>query len=400
MDRMSGETVDAPPEPRPGRRRWLKPRSPLGRTVRILLVVGLVYFLGLPQIAGPVEALHVLGTVNVAYLGLGVLLEVASLACYALFTRSLIRGPRPPLGTLARIDLSTFAVSHVLPAGSIGGTGLGYKLLTSVGLEGQEAGFVIAAQSTGSAVILNLILWVALILSIPEEGFPPLFRTAAIGGVLLFATLASLIVLLLRGEAVAERALRAVARKIPRVDEDAVASFVVHLVSRLREVGSEPSLLLPSVGWATANWLFDAASLWVFLYAFGHTLVSPIVLLVAYGVANVLAAIPITPSGLGVIETVLPSLLVGFGATRAIAVIAVVGWRLVNFWLPIPVGALSYLSLSVGPGATRAIKLAHLNQLASPRQGPRKLGFDFGGPAPGDADLSEYAAPGTHAWWR
>jgi hypothetical protein len=32
----------------------------------------------------------------------------------------------------------------------------------------------------------------------------------------------------------------------------------------------------------------------------------------------------------------------------------VIGWRLVNFWLPIPVGALSYVSLKVKPGQGKA----------------------------------------------
>ena len=64
--------------------------------------------------------------------------------------------------------------------------------------------------------------------------------------------------------------------------------------------------------WAAANWLFDAASLWVFLFAFGQA-VLPIDLLVAYGLANILAVIPITPGGLGVIEGVLIPTLVGFG---------------------------------------------------------------------------------------
>jgi hypothetical protein len=32
----------------------------------------------------------------------------------------------------------------------------------------------------------------------------------------------------------------------------------------------------------------------------------------------------------------------------------VLAWRLVNFWLPIPVGALSYVSLKVKPGQGRA----------------------------------------------
>src|SRR5436309_4090187 len=97
------------------------------------------------------------------------------------------------------------------------------------------------------------------------------------------------------------------------------------------------------IGWATANLLFDAASLWVFLFAFGYR---PGIdaILVSYGLANVLAAIPVTPGGLGVIEAVLTATLVGFGAPRGEAVLGVIGWRLVNFWLPIPLGAGAYLS--------------------------------------------------------
>ena len=88
----------------------------------------------------------------------------------------------------------------------------------------------------------------------------------------------------------------------------------------------------------------------MFLLAFGHA-VSPIDLLVAYGLANVLAVIPITPGGLGVIEGVLIPTLVGFGVPLGIATLGVLTWRLVNFWLPIPVGGGSYLSLRLGTRA-------------------------------------------------
>jgi hypothetical protein len=37
-----------------------------------------------------------------------------------------------------------------------------------------------------------------------------------------------------------------------------------------------------------------------------------------------------------------------------VATLGVLAWRLVNFWLPIPVGALSYISLKVKPGQGRA----------------------------------------------
>ena len=109
-------------------------------------------------------------------------------------------------------------------------------------------------------------------------------------------------------------------------------------------MAADRALLRRAVLWAAANWLLDAASLFVFLAAFGH-IENPDGLLVAYGLAYVLAAIPLTPGGLGIVEGVLVPSLVGFGTTRSIAIVAVIGYRLVNFWLPIPVGAAAYLSL-------------------------------------------------------
>jgi len=66
---------------------------------------------------------------------------------------------------------------------------------------------------------------------------------------------------------------------------------------------------------------------------------------VAYGLANVLAAIPITPSGLGAVEGALIPTLVWFHVPTATAIFGVLAYRLVNFWLPVPAGALAYLSL-------------------------------------------------------
>jgi Lysylphosphatidylglycerol synthase TM region len=100
--------------------------------------------------------------------------------------------------------------------------------------------------------------------------------------------------------------------------------------------------------WASLNWLLDAASLWCFVAAFG-SLVNPVELFAAYGIANVAGALPITPGGLGVVDSIAPLLLVGFGVTRSVATLGVIGWRLVNFWLPIPTGALAYASLKVNP---------------------------------------------------
>jgi uncharacterized membrane protein YbhN (UPF0104 family) len=105
-----------------------------------------------------------------------------------------------------------------------------------------------------------------------------------------------------------------------------------------------------SLTWASLNWLLDAASLWCFVAAFGH-FANPVELFAAYGIANVAGALPVTPAGLGVVDSITPLLLVSFGVTRSVATLGVLGWRLVNFWLPIPAGAAAYVSLKVPRGA-------------------------------------------------
>jgi uncharacterized membrane protein YbhN (UPF0104 family) len=60
---------------------------------------------------------------------------------------------------------------------------------------------------------------------------------------------------------------------------------------------------------------------------------------------------PLAPGGLGVIEVTLVAVTVGFGAPRATAVLAVLGYRIVNYWLPLIPGAIAYLRLRLRRGA-------------------------------------------------
>jgi uncharacterized protein (TIRG00374 family) len=325
--------------------RWLR------RGATIFGFVLVVEYLVVPQIAGTHQALHLLGNVEPWLVGAGVALEAAALLAYAQLTRAVLpRSPETPgLFTLLRVDLSTLAVAHVLPGGTAPGAALGYRLLTGLGVRGADAGFAAVAQSIGSAVVLNLLLWIGLVISIPLRGVNPLYSTVAAIGAVLIAGFALLVLALTRGERHAAGLLRAIASRLPLVSEDKIEALVQRFAERIRELAKDRALLARAVGWAAANWLLDMASLWVFVTAFGYR-VSPDGLLISYGLANVLAAIPITPSGLGVVETVLTSSLVGFGSPRGIAILGVVGWRLVNFWLPIPVGAAAYVSLRTRGG--------------------------------------------------
>jgi hypothetical protein len=134
---------------------------------------------------------------------------------------------------------------------------------------------------------------------------------------------------------------------LPWVKPEQVSRLLNTVADRITLLFSNKRTLWASLGWASANWLLDAACLWVFLWAFGHP-ISPIDLIVAYGIANILAVIPVTPGGLGIIEGVLIPTLVGFGVPHSPAILAVLAYRLVNFWIPIPVGGVAYLTIKWG----------------------------------------------------
>jgi uncharacterized protein (TIRG00374 family) len=70
----------------------------------------------------------------------------------------------------------------------------------------------------------------------------------------------------------------------------------------------------------------------------------PSLVLLAYAVAGLLALIPITPGGLGIVEAGLSALLILAGVPGADAVVATLAYRIISYWLPIVVGPFAYFA--------------------------------------------------------
>ena len=337
----------------PGRwrlwRPWLSLMAKPARRVALLFILALVIeYLVVPELVGASKDLYLLGRVSAWWVAAGVVLEGVSLFCYAVLTKVLLPpGPKPSLSRLFRIDLSAAAVAHVIPAGTLGTAALGFRLFTNEGISGNDAAVMMAAKGMGSTVVLNVLLWLSLVISIPLAGFRPIYGSVAIAGTVVLLGIGALVLGVTRGAGLASRVLRAVGDKIPGVSGERIESVIQEASKALTTLARDKRVLVWALTWASLNWLLDAASLWCFVAAFGG-LVNPIELFAAYGIANVAGALPITPGGLGVVDSVAPLLLVGFGVTRSVATLGVIAWRLVNFWLPIPAGAASYVSLKVG----------------------------------------------------
>ena len=328
-----------------------KSRFALPREIRLLLSAGVLVFVFeyfvIPQFASARKSLHLLSDLNPLLVIIAVLCEAGALLAYMELTRTVLTPHAPDRYDTLRVNLSGLALGHVIPGGSAPAGALQYRLFNEAGVPPATNAFGLAVQGSGSAVVLNMMFWMALVISIPLNGFNPLYGFAALAGVFLLLAFFGTIFLLIRGQRHADSWLRNAANRLPWVTPEQVSKLLNTVADRITLLFSNRRTLWASLGWASANWLLDAACLWVFLWAFGHV-VSPIDLIVAYGIANILAVIPLTPGGLGIIEGVLIPTLVGFGDPHNPAILAVLAYRFVNFWIPIPVGGLSYLTIKSG----------------------------------------------------
>src|SRR5204862_6242760 len=154
----------------------------------------IVEYLVVPELVGASKDLYLLGRVDAAWLAAGLALEGLSLFCYGLLTQAVLPPGsfNPGLSRLFRIDLAAAAVAPVIPAGTLGSAGLGYKLFTAEGIKGNDAAVMMATKGLGSTVVLNVLLWLSLVVSIPLAGFHPIYVTVAVTGAVIMLAVAIL----------------------------------------------------------------------------------------------------------------------------------------------------------------------------------------------------------------
>jgi glycosyltransferase 2 family protein len=339
------------------------------RNVLYLASVGLAVHLILPQIPGLERSARLVAEAAPILVCAAFLAEVASEACYAeLLGRSVAAASR--LGTsvrsrsrrgldpwfMLRLTVCGYGAAHVLPGGGAAAATVTYGALRARGVDRRAVGLAVAAVS-GLVYGTLVVLFSVSLLYMLVRGDLTLAETALtlVAAALVVAASLACYVVYRRPHAARRvlvdmvyRAVRVVRRRYGRREAD---ELVDRLSDRLREelrslrrqVRSRP---LEVLGWcclAFGYWTFDALCLVLVFLALGVP-VGVGALLVSYGIATAAGALPLTPGGIGVFEATMLATLAVFGVGSE-AVIPVLGYRLFNFWLPIPLSALLYPTL-------------------------------------------------------
>ncbi len=241
-------------------------------------------------------------------------------------------------------QLAAGAAGSVIPGGGAAATAVQYGILTRAGIPRARVGPGLAASwaaTTATALALPVVATLALIggTATPRG----LRQVAYLGGG------AFVVVALLGGAMLAwdwplerlGRGVQTVARRLKK--DDRVRDLPANLLTRRDGVkaafAARPVIaILAAVG----RWGFDYLALICVLAAL-DTRPEPGLVLLAYAAASLLGMIPLTPGGLGFVEAGLAGFLTLAGVPVGSAAVATLAYRLIGYWLPLPIGGGAYL---------------------------------------------------------
>ena len=293
-------------------------------------------------------ALHHLAGASGGWVAAAIAAEALSLLTFAWLQKRVLRlsGTAIPLPGLFLLALANDAIACTVPGEPAVSSAYRYRYYRRRGATGASAGWtiftILIAQAIGMSLLLLLGVVVALAGSASTQGA----GITVVGLVLVLAAGAVLIrrdLVLRLASAMVRSVDRLTMRRHGPADGDptTIAARIERTLTRMREIPLSPRSTVAVVAMATTVWSCDFLCL-VCSFRAVHASVPWHAVLLAYGVAVVVGSLPVVPGGFGIVEGSLAVVLVAYGVGQVSAVSATLAFRIVNFWLAIAIGWLSF----------------------------------------------------------
>jgi uncharacterized protein (TIRG00374 family) len=306
-------------------------------------LTGVSLYVVLPSLSRTIAAWPELSSSSPLWLIGSFLFESASFACTFGLQRLVLRTKK--WFAVVAAGLAGNAVTNVLPGGDAAGAAVQFRMLAASGIDADSAaGGMTAASLLGVGGLLALPLFTlpAILGGAPVNR--GLVHTALlglagfglylVGGIVLMTTDRPLAVL----GRIGQRVWNAIPGRHAKV-----SGLDRRLLRQRDEIRSTLGRDWTRAVVLTAGRLgFDYACLLAALRATGSD-PRPSLVLLAYAATGIIALLPITPGGLGIVEASLSGLLVLAGVPGGKAFVATLAYRLASYWLPLVAGTVAYL---------------------------------------------------------
>jgi putative heme transporter len=318
-----------------------------GVVVVVLLVA--IYFL-FPKLVGLGDSLDKLGEADPVWIGIAIVFSIASYATYIALFKAVVGGEalRLTWGETYEINMAGVAATLLFSAGGAGGVALTYWALRKAGMARREVGRrMIAFVSLHYAfyplalIVFGLLLRTGVLHG--ENSVELTIIPAAVAGLLLVVgALVTLIPsdlearLMPRAHGAHTRSFVEWAARVPETAGDGFR-FALSLFTHPRQGG------LAVLG-AAGFWAFNIGVLWSSFHALGIQVPFAVVVQ-GFFLGMVANLFPLAPAGVGAVDAGMIGAFVLFGLPEETVFPAVLIFRLVSFWMPIPPGAVAFFQL-------------------------------------------------------
>jgi uncharacterized protein (TIRG00374 family) len=331
-------------------------RRMIGLVVAVVLLIVAIYVV-LPKVVGIGDAIDKVSDAKWYWVLAAIGFNVMSFVAYTALFRGVLAGRDPNDPVRKRLDLRSsyqitmagFTATILFSAAGAGGVALTYWALRKAGMERRRA----ACRLVAFTVLLYSIYALALLL------FGVLLRTGVLpgdnpaGGTIVPAVVAGVLLVLAALVSTvpedAERRIRNLGRRgarwariaaaIVRVPAT-LASGVRTAIAYLRHPKRQAQAILGAIGW----WAGNIGILWSCFQAFDVAVPFGVIVM-GYFVGMIANLAPSPAGGVGTVDAGLIGAFVLFGIPIEAVIPAVLLFRVVGFWLPIPVGVSAYMQL-------------------------------------------------------
>ncbi len=308
------------------------------RIAWLLVIAGVVYTL-LPTLTKmPEQAKQSLEQVHPYALLIGLGLEFAAqVAGMLVLRRSLqaLKQPPPPTFVLGQVWYAQMAVAVLLPGGSLTATVMVADALRKRSVAPAEAATAATLTKALSIVTLIVLFVIGFGLSSGQEGSSSGYvHAVAIGTPFLIVGIAALAAAIIWPKiagAIAGRTATLARRIFKKLDPKQIRSRAEAIALQSQQMLRGRQAWL-TVGFSFSYWILDTAVLYAMLLGLNQTPHVGTVLL-ASTVGRLLATIPITPGGIGIVEVAETAILTALGVNSTIAALAVIAYRGISFWV-------------------------------------------------------------------
>jgi uncharacterized protein (TIRG00374 family) len=332
------------------------PRAHDRRWLLVFILVGIAFIFLLLNLAGSQRTFARIQSAQPAFVLAVLVAQALRYAGSAGSTQILAKifGQRVPFAPLYETMLAGQALNRTFSVGGAAGMWVRYSFLTRWGLHSGAVAALFVVEDVLGALAVSLVFATGFVAVIATTALPQLTWLVVAGFAIGLVLLTIGGIHLYRRRTLLERAVHTVARASNAVLARLIGKSVydpAHIQMALEDfytgmahVRHDPFRVVGAFLFNLLRVGFDAASLYLAFWAIGFA-IAPAFLLVIFTSSSALSTLSGVPGELGVMETALAILSTSLGISPPTAVSAILLFRALSYWLPIPIGYLTFWNL-------------------------------------------------------